>query len=100
MPRCVLSYEIKMETQTKVYRPSAINSQIEVQNILDDQQQLEQTCKKVSHLLNKNIYIISGDFDVRYEINAHLKALGFRSQYIRMTHSSDEIINKILEGLI
>ena len=88
-----------MEAQRKAYNPLEINYQEENRDIFDDQQSLKEIREKVSPLTNKNIYIISSDFDIRDEIKAHLKTLGFWPQCVKAIHSSDEIINKIKQNV-
>ena len=48
----------------------------EVQDILQQQKQLKQARGKVSPLLDKKIFIVSGDFIVREQIKSHLETPG------------------------
>ena len=67
----------------------------EAKNILDRHNQVKQAGKKVSHLFDKNIFIVSGDINTREELAGHFKTLGFSSERITATNTPAEIINKI-----
>lgn len=67
--------------------------------ILSQQQHLKQAREKIFHLLDKNFFIVSGDFDTREELKSHLKTLGFSPDHITATNSSAEIINRIKQNM-
>tara|TARA_B100000315_G_scaffold237660_1_gene254640 strand:+ start:1205 stop:2620 length:1416 start_codon:yes stop_codon:yes gene_type:complete len=71
----------------------------EAKEILNRQKQLQEARKKVSHLLDKNIFVVSGDFDTREELSDHFKTLGFSPEHITATNTTAEIINKIKQHI-
>ena len=72
-----------------------INYRQEGKDILNRQKQLKQAREKVSHLLDKSIFIISGDLDTREELTDNFKTLGFSPEHITATNTPAEIISKI-----
>ncbi len=73
--------------------------QKEIKNILSQQQQLKQVRERISRLLEKDIYIMSGDFNIRESIKGDLVTLGFSSEHIHTTNSTSKIINKIKQNI-
>ena len=71
----------------------------EARDILDRNNQVKQARKKVSHLLDKNIFIVSGDISTREELVGHFKALGFSLERVTATNTPAEIINKIKQHI-
>ena len=63
----------------------------EIHDILSQQQQLNQTREKVSRFLNRNIFIVSGDYGIREEIKAHLETLGFLHGHVKASNSPFEL---------
>ena len=74
------------------------NHHDEVHDILQQQQQLKQARDKVSTLTNKKIFIVSGDFNVREQIKAHLLTLGL-DQNVKVTNSPHEISKNLKKDI-
>tara|TARA_B100000315_G_scaffold87601_1_gene80418 strand:- start:5059 stop:6465 length:1407 start_codon:yes stop_codon:yes gene_type:complete len=72
--------------------------QNEVHDILQQQQHLKQARDKVSTFVDKKIVIVSGDFNVREEIKAHLETLGI-NQNVKATNSPYEISKKLKDDI-
>ncbi len=72
--------------------------QEEIKEILDQQQLLKHIREKVSKLLHKNIYVISGDQDIRETIKGYMETLGFYPEKIRTSNSTSGLINRIKQN--
>jgi len=69
----------------------------EAREILDKQRLLHEAREKLSRFLDKNIFIISGDFSIRETTRSHLETLGFSSDKIRRSNTSADLISNLQE---
>lgn len=74
------------------------NHHDEVHDILQQQQQLKQAREKVSSLIDKKIFIVSGDFTIREQIKAHLETLGFH-KHVKATNSPYEVSKSLKKNI-
>lgn len=67
--------------------------------ILSYQQTLKQLKEKISHLKDKNIFIISGDYSTRAEIKGHFQTLGFPPVNIMASNSPLKVISQMRQDV-
>lgn len=72
--------------------------QSETQEILNQQRLLKQAREKVNRLLHKNVYIISGDMNIRGVIKGHLETLGFHPDKVRANNTPAELIARLKQN--
>lgn len=70
-------------------------SRNEVQEILNHQRLLKNARDKISKLIHKNIFIISGDLGAREVIKGYLETLGFSPDKLKTSNNSAEIISRL-----
>lgn len=66
-----------------------------VQEILSQQKLLKNTREKISKLIQKNIFIISGDLGAREVIKGYLETLGFPPDRLKAGNTPADVISRI-----
>jgi tetratricopeptide (TPR) repeat protein len=67
----------------------------ELKDILSQQHHLKVVREKVAKLLDKRVFVISGDLEIRGAIKGYMETLGFSSKNIKATNNSTELISQV-----